>query len=239
MKDNITNWVLEKYKIVYDDKSITKEDIFYYTYGILHSEGYREKYASSLARELPRIPFAPNFRAFEKAGRDLAWLHLNYDEDDFPRYDLGKPLLKIPDAPKKISFARRKEKDPETGIYDHSKLKLDGELIYHNLPFTKYQVNGSSPIGWFVNRYGFTTHKDSGIMNYPLENKSSEKVRAIIERLVYVGVESDRIIALLPKEFEMKTPPDIDLESKSDWQPKPAVSSLDAYTPDVEFQTKL
>ena len=105
MKDNITDWALEKYRTIYKDRSITKEDIFYYTYGILHSPGFRKKYQVFLKRGIPNIPMAPDFRAFERAGRALAELHLNYETG--PRHDLGQPLNAIPDAPKKIEFGRR------------------------------------------------------------------------------------------------------------------------------------
>ena len=70
-------------------------------------------------------------------------------------------------------------------------------------------MNGRTPVQWFADRYTFRTHKESGITNYPLEDRSGDDVRAIIERLVYVGVESDVIISELPKEFE-----------PADWEPK-------------------
>ena len=59
---------------------ITKWDIFHYVYGVLHHPGYRTKFADNLKRELPRIPFAPNFWAFAEAGKELARLHLDYEK---------------------------------------------------------------------------------------------------------------------------------------------------------------
>jgi predicted helicase len=59
---------------------ISKWDIFYYVYGLLHHPGYRAKFADNLQRELPRIPFAPDFRAFAAAGAELARLHLDYEK---------------------------------------------------------------------------------------------------------------------------------------------------------------
>lgn len=210
MKDNITDWALNHYRTVYGDQTITKEDIFYYTYGVLHSPGFRKKYQPFLVRGIPNIPYAPNFRAFEKAGRALAKLHLNFET--CPRYDLGKPLSPIADSPKKIKFGRKPSDIPgKTTTADHAKLVLDNVLVYNNLPHTDYKVNGLTPIGWFAapstikrtSRYSYMKDDDTGIVNYPLEGKSGEDVRAIIERLVYVGVESDRIISNLPEEFEM------------------------------------
>lgn len=84
--DGISNTGLAHFQQAYPAKgegtSITKEDLFYYIYGLLHSPDYRSRYADNLGKELPRIPavktFA-DFRAFPQAGRDLAHWHLNYE----------------------------------------------------------------------------------------------------------------------------------------------------------------
>ncbi|WP_444920697.1 type ISP restriction/modification enzyme [Microbulbifer sp. CnH-101-G] len=63
-------------------EKINKGDIFYYIYSLLHSEDYRRRYADNLSKELPRIPYvktAKDFCRFSQAGRDLAELHLNYE----------------------------------------------------------------------------------------------------------------------------------------------------------------
>jgi predicted helicase len=73
----------------YADKSISREDVFYYIYALLHHPGYRERYAANLKRELPRIPFAPDFAAFAKAGKELARLHVEYESlDPWPLKEL-------------------------------------------------------------------------------------------------------------------------------------------------------
>lgn len=79
-RDAITDAALADYRAHYRDESIGKEDIFHYVYGVLHSPEYRERYANDLKKMLPRIPFAPDFWAFSKAGRDLAYWHLNYEK---------------------------------------------------------------------------------------------------------------------------------------------------------------
>ena len=212
MTDNITDWTLERYRTVYNDYTITKEDIFYYTYGVLHSPDFRKKYQAFLKRGIPNIPMAPDFRAFEQAGRALADLHLNYETG--PRYDLGQPLTTIPNAPKKVEFGRKLRDDSSTKTTtDSTKLVIDRITVYDNLPHIQYNVSGLTPLGWLaapngtkrVSRYSYTKDDITGIENYPLEGKSGEEVREIVERLAYVGVESDRIIAGLPKEFEMDT----------------------------------
>ena len=71
---------MEQFRTQYGDKKIAKWNIFHYVYGVLHYPGYRTKFADNLKRELPRIPFAPDFRAFRDAGRALAALHLDYEK---------------------------------------------------------------------------------------------------------------------------------------------------------------
>ena len=60
-------------------RAITKWDIFYYVYGVLHQPEYRTTFADNLKRELPRIPFMDDFAAFADAGRSLAKWHLEYE----------------------------------------------------------------------------------------------------------------------------------------------------------------
>ncbi len=59
-RENITDWALEQFRDHYNDPGISKWDIFYYVYALLHHPGYRERYALDLKRNLPRIPFVPD-----------------------------------------------------------------------------------------------------------------------------------------------------------------------------------
>jgi predicted helicase len=86
---------LKQFRDEYEDRKIDTRDIFHYVCGLLHHPGYREKYADNLKRELPRIPFAPDFAPFSKAGDKLAKLHLDYEELD-PR---GLKWIETPDVP--------------------------------------------------------------------------------------------------------------------------------------------
>ena len=77
--DNITDRALAEFRSRYRDDSITKDAIFDYVYGVLHAPEYRERFANDLAKELPRVPMAPDFHRFSEAGRALAELHLSYE----------------------------------------------------------------------------------------------------------------------------------------------------------------
>ena len=96
LRENITDWALSEFRRHCGDESISKWDIFYYTYGILHQSDYREKYQEDLKRNFPRIPLANDFWAFSKAGKQLADLHINYESA--PKYT-GLTLKETPDMP--------------------------------------------------------------------------------------------------------------------------------------------
>ena len=218
-KENITDHALNEYKSYYNDDTITKSNIFYYVYGLLHHRRYHKKYANNLSKELPHIPMAPDFWAFSKAGKTLADLHLGYFDEgsDNNRHPLGSPKRRF-GKPAKLAF--EKYRDPETGRQrtNYARLKINGVLAYDNIPETNYRVNGRTSLEWLADRYKFTTDKESGITNDPCENLTENDMISLVERAVYVGVRSDEIISKLPREFEPAewTPKKIGLDAHMD-----------------------
>ena len=199
-KDNITDYSLHEYQNHYNNTKITKKDIFYYVYGLLHHTEYKKKFANSLSKELPRIPMAPNFEKFSKIGKELAELHLNYET--CPRYSLGKPKASFGNL-EKISFSKIKNNGKQSS--DRTILKINRIMAFENIPNTFYRVNGRTPLEWIIDRCRFTEDKDSGITNNPCKDMTQKKTIALIERMVYVSVESDKLISELSKEeFEPK-----------------------------------
>ena len=202
-KENVTKYALEEYRFHYRDEKITKTDIFYYVYGLLHHPGYRKKYANNLSREFPHIPMAPDFWTFSKAGKALADLHLGYFAEDREdnKHPLGPPKRRF-GKPVKLAFDRYR--DTETGRQrtNYTRLKINGILAYDNIPETNYRVNGRIPLEWLADRYRFTTDKESGITNNPCEKLTENDMISLVERAVHVGVRSDEIIGSLPEEFE-------------------------------------
>ena len=220
MQDNITDYALKEYREHYRNNNISKLDIFYYVYGILHHPGYREKFANNLTREFPRIPMAPIFKAFRDVGRQLADLHVGYET--CKRHDLGKPKFS-PKKFTKLSFGWKK--DGENQVRDRTVIRVDGTVLFDNVPETSYRVNGRTPVEWIVDRYRVTTDKESGITNDPC---TGTDIVAVIERAVHVGLESERIISSLPKEFE----------PEPGWEP--SKGNLDKYVDgDEPYQSKL
>ena len=207
-KDNITAFALNEYKEYYDDETILKEDIFYYVYGMLHHEGYKKEFSSNLSKELPRIPMATDlFHEYKDAGKNLADIHLKY-ETKGRRFCLDKPKH-YPKSFQKISFGKN-DKDQ----IDKTKILINGEEIFDNIPIINYSVNGKTPLEWIIEKYSLTKYKKSDITNNPCEDKDPID---LIERAVYIGIESDKIISKLSK-YEHK---------QKDWQS--ARTGLDAY----------
>ena len=223
-RDAITDAGLSHFQRAYPAKgegeTITKEDLFYYIYGLLHSPDYRSRYADNLGKELPRIPavktFA-DFMAFSKAGRELAHWHLNYETVECHpgvTVDLGTPSpssasLLSPEMLYRVTKMKfGKKKDPATGksVNDKTTVIYNEFITLRNIPLEAYDyiVNGKPALEWVMERQAVTTDKDSGITNdanlwatetmgnpkYPLE---------LFLRVVTVGLETNRIVAGLPE----------------------------------------
>lgn len=197
---------------------ITKEDIFYYIYGILHSPEYRERFDSNLKKELPRIPLAEDFVAFSNAGRNLARLHLDYEElEPWPVEEVGDSV--DPGPVKKIKWA--KKRNPSTGKKenDYTTLIYNDNLTIRDIPAAaqRYVVNGRSPLDWVIDRYQVKTDGPSGITNDP--NDYSDDPRYIIdliEKLVRVSMETMEIVDSLPALKEKPQPADWPLAWRSE-----------------------
>jgi predicted helicase len=205
-KDNISDEILEAYKNRYD-KKISKEDIFYYVYGILHSPEYRERFDSDLTKMLPRMPYVKDFWAFSNAGKELANWHLNYEKvEPYPLIQDGEIGLgdsKIYEITK-MYFPKANGKEDKSTIIYNTRIKLGG------IPLEAYDyvVNGKSAIEWVMERYQVSIDKDSQIKNDPndwcRETNDPEYILNLIKRVVRVGVESVKIINALPKLDEVK-----------------------------------
>lgn len=175
---------------------IQKEDIFYYIYGILHSEEYRSRYSANLKKELPRIPMAKHFKDFYNVGKALAQLHLHYEEAE------PYPLIVVGDAenPGRVEKMRwGKKRNPATGKMeaDKSMLVYNNNLTFKGIPDIahRYVVNGRSPLEWMIDRYQVKTDKASGIVNDPnLYSDDPLYIANLIRRLVTVSVETMKII---------------------------------------------
>ncbi|MBW3080150.1 type ISP restriction/modification enzyme [Bifidobacterium saguinibicoloris] len=207
--DAITDTGLKVFREAYPTLRISKEDIFYYVYGVLHSPEYRRRFANNLKKELPRIPLAKNFTAFMKAGRALAHLHLDYESiDPWPVMEVGDKTN--PGRTEKMTYPR-KVKDPETGkkVPDLTVLSVAEHLTIEGIPLRAYEyvVNGKSAIGWLIDRYKVTTDKKSGITNDPNEYSDDPRyIVDLVEKVIRVSMETLDIVDSLPALEELPQP---------------------------------
>ena len=208
-KDGVSDEGLKHFQDAYPTEMISKEDIFYYVYGLLHSEDYRTRYADNLTKDLPRIPCVKkteDFWIFSKAGRDLAHWHLNYEtvEPYKAKLDLGsKSIKQLEDKDfyvTNMTFAKNgKEKIKDTVVYNNA-------ITIREIPVEAYDyvVNGKSALEWVMERQGVSTHKDSGIENdandWAIETMGDARYPLdLFLRVITVSLETMKIVRSLPK----------------------------------------
>ena len=203
--DNISDTALQAFWDHYRDDTITKDDIFDYIYGVLHAPSYREQFANDLSKMIPRIPYAPDFRTFAEAGKALADLHLNYETcEQYPDLSVEPitPSLLWEEKPEHFLLGKRAMRFADKE--ERTTLIINEHVCVSGIPEEahRYVVNGRTPLEWFIDRYKIKQDKNSGIINDP--NGWFENPRDLItaiERIVYVSVESTKIIESLPSEL--------------------------------------
>ncbi|MEZ7661891.1 DEAD/DEAH box helicase [Rothia dentocariosa] len=203
-RENITDATLAAYREFYRDKSITKWDIFYYIYALLHHPEYRDKYASNLAKELPRIPKVRGFKKYADIGRELADLHLNYENVE-PYPLIEKSSHPEPDTADKLYEYYAVESMKYQPKKDSSKLVYNSHLILEGIPAEtlSYQVNGKSALEWIVERYCVKTDKKSQITNnandYSREVGNPRYIIDLVKRIVTVSLRTNELVSQLPQ----------------------------------------
>ena len=211
-KDNITDATLADYRKHYQDvlnrdgERITKEDIFFYVYALLHHPEYREKYEADLKKMLPRIPKVAGFWEHSNIGRQLAELHVNYERlESYPTVSEDWSLYTPEDEWKKYEvnklewgkLAGKRSKDFTTLIYNEY-------LTFKDIPAVanEYKVGGRSPLEWMVDRYRITTDKKSGITNDPndycREIGDPAYIADLVGKLVTVSMRTQELVRALP-----------------------------------------
>ncbi|MCX7013273.1 MAG: DNA helicase, partial [Candidatus Sumerlaeota bacterium] len=193
-RENITDWALQRFREQYNDETIAKWDIFYYVYGLLHHPGYRAKYADCLKRELPRIPFAPDFRAFATAGQELAHWHLDYETVE----------------PYELQWIEAKDRPLSYRVEDKMRLSRDKTALVVNPSLTlagipaeafDYRLGNRSALEWVIDQYRVETDPRSGIASDPNRADDPEYIVNLVGRVIRVSLETVRLVQSLPAEF--------------------------------------
>ena len=218
-RDAITDEALAHFKAAYPNEDFDKEDMFYYIYGLLHSEEYREKYADNLSKQLPRIPCvksAVDFWAFSKAGRELAELHLNYETVPMYQNVLFKGGLKLLGDQisggvgedfyvEKMKFGKKVDEESGKKVDDKTTVIYNNQFTLCNIPEEAYDyiVNGKPALEWVMERQSVKTDKASGIVNdandWAIETMNNPRYpMELFLRVVTVSLETMRIVRALP-----------------------------------------
>ena len=223
-RDGITDWILKEVRTRYGTRNITKEMIFYYVYGLLHSKDYRERFAADLKKSLPRIPIVESlddFMDFYKAGKELADLHLNYETvapypDVIVHGDRQVPLtvkrdpatggyIQAPADDGAYDYFRVIDKMRFKSKEDKSVIIYNGNITIENIPQKAYEyiVNGKSAIEWIVERYAVTQDKKSLIKNdandWAREHHKPRYILDLLLSVINVSVQTVDIVNNLPK----------------------------------------
>lgn len=194
--DNVTDEILADYQKSFGAE-VTKDDIFFYVYGILHSPNYREQFQGDLKKMLPRIPKVSDFQAFSDAGRRLSELHLGYETaEPYPLHE--KSSVNAGYRVEKMKYAR-------TGrVADKSTIIFNSDITVSGIPEEahEYMLGSRSAIDWIIERYQVKTDKASGIVNDPndwAEEQSNPRyILDLLARIVTVSVETMKIVKSLP-----------------------------------------
>lgn len=204
--DAITDEALKYYQTAYSDNNITKEDLFYYIYGILHSPDFQARFADNLVKELPHIPAVKtlkDFKAFMSAGRALGHLHVNYESVEKYPVKLVTKKKKLGAADFYVTKMRYGGKGKNK---DRSVIHYNDVITITGIPVAAYDyiVNNKTAIDWVMERQSIRIDKTSGIVNdandfaremmhnpaYPLE---------VLQRVISVSVKTVKIIRNLPE----------------------------------------
>lgn len=197
-RDGISDFILDRARAQYG-KNVKKEDIFYYVYGILHNRDYRAIFNNDLKKMLPRLPLIDNvkdFWAFSNAGRKLAKLHLDYEnQEPLPELSIegaGSGFYTVD----KMRFPKKEQKD---------RIHYNSCITISNIPEKayEYQINGKSAIEWVMERYQIKTDRDSGILNDPndwaSEHSKPGYILDLLLSIITVSVQTVDIVNSLPK----------------------------------------
>ena len=208
-RDSVTDWILSTARKQYGSR-VTREDIFYYVYGILHAPDYRTTVAADLKKSLPRLPLVESpddFWAFSRAGRSLAELHLGYEHVEpyagcriffAPLTNRGDEISYLIDD--KMRFGKLDSKTADKRI-----IHYNAGITIENIPLEAYDyvVNGKSAIEWVMERYAVKKDPASQIENNPndwcREHDDPKYIYNLLLRIITVSLETMKIVRSLPK----------------------------------------
>jgi predicted helicase len=194
--DNITDWGLNQFTSHYQDTNITKEDIFYYTYSVLHNPVYRKKYELNLKREFPRLPFYDDFQQWVSWGKKLMELHIDYETvAPFNLKVIDNSSIKDKNYKLKVKL----KADKTQGV-----IAIDEHTHLLGIPESAwlYKLGNRSALEWVLDQYKEKKYTDKTIAeNFNTYRFADYKLHVIVllKRVCTVSVETMKIIEEMNK----------------------------------------
>jgi len=196
--DNITDWAQQQFREHYEQskapkRSIDKDAIFHYVYGVLHDPAYREKYAQNLKREFPRIPFYADFWKWADWGKRLMEFHIGYETVE------PWPLKRVDEVDKTAKKSGIAPKAILKPLKDTGGIRLDSDTQLTGVPKEAwdYRLGNRSALDWVLDQYKEKTPKDPTIrekFNTYRFAGYKDQVIDLLKRVTRVSVETMKII---------------------------------------------
>jgi predicted helicase len=143
---------------------------------------------------LPRIPFAPDFGSFAKAGKELAGMHLDFEKLE------PYPLRWIETEGVPLSY--RVEDKMRLGP-GKKELHVNKSLTLAGIPpeTFQYRLGNRSALEWVIDQYQVKQDKRSGIRSDPNRDDNPEYIVRLVGQVITVSLETVRLVASLPERY--------------------------------------
>ena len=200
-RENITDWALAQFRTHYGDDTIGKWDIFHYVYALLHHPDYRERYQMNLKRDLPRLPYTPDFWAFAKAGQRLGEIHVGYEDvEEYPLDFVESPEIQLDWRVEKMKLSKCVKSSCHP-LGDKTQLVYNKFLTLDGIPAKayEYRLGARSALEWVINQYCVKTDKRSGIVNDPNRADDPQYILKLIGKVLTISLETVKIVEGLPE----------------------------------------
>ncbi|WP_340689644.1 type ISP restriction/modification enzyme [Enterococcus plantarum] len=181
---------LECINSIYD---LNDDDTFFYVYAIINHYDFVLKYDNDLRKAIARIPEVKDKEKFIEIGKELADLHLNYE--NVPAYD-GINIEFKSDNP---SLKVKKMKHPKRGQLDT--IIFNEDIVITGIPERAYEyvVNGKPAIEWIIDQYQVKKDKKSGIVDDPNEFSDNPKyILNLLLSIINVSMQTLDLVESLP-----------------------------------------
>ena len=207
---NITEWGLrrinehyrkefeERFEEVVGGERITADDVFAYTYAVLHDPVYRLDYAVDLLREFPRLPLYHDWDAWVKMGRELLELHIGFE--DVEPYALERVDKVAPSTGSgRTGSAPRVMLRANAGDKERGEIHIDSETVLRDVPADawRYKLGNRSALEWVLDQHKEKKPRDPTIaakFNTYRFADYKEDVIGLLRRVCTVSVRTMEIV---------------------------------------------